>query len=106
MDNMKQVSDKQARKNREIAKIKQRLLNETGGICRICGGYGNDTAHLLPKSRYPEYYLEPRNLVILCRNCHFLYDNDICFRKQQKSLIRQTNEFALECDINHYFRLS
>lgn len=102
---MKQISSKQAAKNRQIAKIKQSLIEETGGVCRICGGYGNDTAHLLPKSCYPEYYLEPRNLVILCRNCHNLYDNDLLFRKRQKSLISQACEFAFEHDIHHYFKL-
>lgn len=101
---MKKVSDKQRKQNAIIAKIKQQIINETGSVCRICGNYGNDLAHLLPKGgMYCQYKLEPRNMVILCRKHHDLYDSDISFRKQQESLIAQCREFALEFEINCYF---
>lgn len=102
---MKTISDKQRKKNQAIAKIKAKLIEETGNVCRICGGYGNDTMHLMPKSMFPEYYLEPRNLIIGCRSCHNSFDNVISFRRAQTSLISQCREFAFENQINHYFKL-
>ena len=102
---MKQISDKQRKKNQIITKIKAELIEETGNVCRICGNYGNDTMHLMPKSMFPEYYLEPRNLVLGCRGCHNSYDDIITFRQQQTDLISQCREFAFENQINHYFKL-
>jgi tRNA(Leu) C34 or U34 (ribose-2'-O)-methylase TrmL len=102
---MKKVSDKQRKQNAIITKVKQQIINETGNVCRICGNYGNDLAHLLPKGgMYCQYKLEPRNMVILCRKHHDLYDNDISFRKQQTSLISQCREFALDFEISNYFQ--
>ena len=102
---MKQISDKQRKKNQIIAKIKNSLIEENGNACRICDGYGFHAAHLMCKAEFPQYYLEPRNIVILCPNCHFLYDNNIKFRQYQTNLISQCREFALEYDVNHYFNL-
>lgn len=103
---MKQISDKQRKKNQIIAKIKAELIEETGNVCRICGNYGNDAAHLLPKGGlYCQHEIETRNIVILCRCCHNLYDNDTLFRKEQTSLISQCREFAFEHEVNNYFKL-
>lgn len=63
---MKQISTKQAQRNREIAKIKENLPS----YCVICGKPAVDAAHLVPKSMYPEHYTNPLNIVGLCRECH------------------------------------
>lgn len=42
---MKQISTKQAQRNREIAKIKENLPS----YCVICGKPAVDAAHLVPK---------------------------------------------------------
>lgn len=102
---MRQISKRQQSKNLTLSKIKKSLIDESGYVCRICGNYGNDLMHLLPKSIFPEYYTESRNLIIGCRSCHDLFDNDLSFRKQQTSLISQCREYALECDVNRYFDL-
>jgi len=98
---MKQISNKQAQRNRAVAKIKSELPL----FCAICGRRATgDGAHLLPKSVWPEHYTEPRNLVRLCRECHRRYDNDIGFRKQQVKLIRQVQSFD-KLAANRYFKL-
>lgn len=98
---MKQISKKQAQKNRAVAKIK----SELPFFCAICGKRATgDGAHLLPKSLWPEHYTEPKNLVRLCRKCHRRYDYDIEFRKQQVKLIRQVQSFD-ELAANRYFKL-
>ena len=102
---MKQISDKQKRKNQIIAKIKRDLIDHTDYCCRICDGHGNQAAHLLPKSEFPQYYTEPRNIVILCHSCHYKYDNDILFRREQESLKSQILEFAFEYEVHKYFDL-
>ena len=97
---MKQVSKKQAQRNRVVAKIKSMLPP----VCIICGRHGTDAAHLLPKSVWPEHYTEPLNIVCLCRECHNKYDNDLQFRKKQTKLIHQVQSFA-ELAANRYFNL-
>ena len=86
---MKQVSSKQAQRNREVAKIKQSL----SPFCVICGKPAVDAAHL-----------NPQNIVGLCRECHNRYDNNLAFRQRQKRLIERVKSFD-ECAANRYFRL-
>ena len=97
---MKQVSSKQAQRNREVAKIKQSL----SPFCVICGKPAVDAAHLVPKSMYPEHYTNPQNIVGLCRECHNRYDNNLAFRQRQKRLIERVKSFD-ECAANRYFHL-
>ena len=97
---MKQISTKQAHRNREIARIKENLPS----YCAICGKLAVDAAHVVPKSMYPEYYTNPLNIVGLCRECHNKYDNDLAFRRKQKRLIERVKSFD-ECAANRYFRL-
>ena len=86
---MRTISITQAKKNREVAKIKSSLEKK----CVICGRYGIDAAHLLPKSTFPEHYTNPLNIVIMCRDCHNLYDNDISYRQQQTELYNRVLSF-------------
>lgn len=80
---MKKVSKQQAKKNREIAKIKKSL----SPYCCICGAYATDPAHLLPRSMFPEYYTETWNIVPMCRKHHDRYDGDRNFRRSCTKLV-------------------
>ena len=102
---MRNVSKKQAVKNRTLAKIKSELIETSGNVCVITGNYGDDLMHLLPKSIYPEYYLEPRNLVIGSRDAHNEFDNSINFRRLQTALYEQVKEFD-ELAANRYFGMN
>ena len=97
---MKKISKKQSKKNIEINKIKSTLSKK----CFICGKESNtDAAHILPKSIFPEYYTHPLNIIMLCRTCHNLFDNDVEFRKKQTKLYEQ----AIKIDqlaARRYFR--
>lgn len=97
---MKRLSNKQAAKNRRVAEIKSALPT----VCSICGRYGNDAAHLLPKSIFPEHYTNPENIVILCRECHNRYDNDLEFRRMQVNLFKRICSFD-ESGAIRYFRI-
>lgn len=97
---MRKVSIKLAAKNREVAKIKSKLEKR----CVICGTIGNDGAHLLNKGSYPEHYTQPLNIVIMCRNCHDKYDNDLNFRQQQVKLYNQICLFDNKAAAK-YFRI-
>lgn len=85
---MKKVSYKQARINAELAKIKKKLPK----VCAICGRYGDDLSHMLPRSLYPEYQTDPRNLQILCRECHRRFDDDRDFRRKQTKIVEQAKQ--------------
>jgi len=97
---MKKISKKQSKKNIEINKIKSTLSKK----CFICGKETNtDAAHILPKSIFPEYYINPLNIIMLCRTCHNIFDNDTKFRNKQTKIYEQ----ALKIDqlaASRYFR--
>ena len=97
---MRQVSNKQAQRNREVAKRKRSL----SPFCARGGKPAVDASHLIPKSMYPEHYTNPQNIVGLCRKCHNRYDNNLAFRQRQKRLIERVKSFA-ECAANRYFHL-
>lgn len=97
---MRQVSKKQASINRELARIKSTLDKR----CVICGSVGNDLSHIFPRSTYPEYQTDPRNLQILCRECHRKFDDDRSFRRQQTKIIEKAREID-ECATNRHFGL-
>lgn len=97
---MKKVSKEQAKKNREMAKIKKGL----SPYCVICGKAAIDPGHLLPRSTFPEYYTLPENIVPFCRSCHEQYDDDLSFRKKQVALILKVQSFD-ELAANRYFNL-
>lgn len=97
---MKKVSDKQAKKNRELKAIKKALDME----CFICKRYGSDFAHILPKSIFPEHYTNPKNLVVLCRKCHNKFDNNLSFRQKQTKLFNRASEFD-KLGAIRYFKL-
>lgn len=98
---IKKVSAKQEEKNKELARIKKTLPK----ICIICGGYGNQLAHLLPKSCYPQYYIFPENLVIMDGECHDKYDNNIEFRKRRTRLYNRVASFDKQ-SANKYFQFN
>lgn len=95
---MKRTSRKQARINAELVKIKSSLPK----MCVICGRVGNDLSHILPRSLYPEYQTDTRNLQILCRECHRRFDDDREFRRSQRKIVEQAREID-ECAANRYF---
>ena len=97
---LKPVSKKQAKINREIAKINRSL----SPYCCICGTHAVDPAHLLPKSIFPQYYTEPWNIVPMCREHHDLYDGNRDYRRSRTELV----EIVLQHDVeaaNLYFGL-
>lgn len=95
---MKQISSKQQAKNKILVRIKSEMQKE----CFICGKYGDDLAHVLPKSLYPEYYTKVENLIILCRYCHNLYDNEISFRIKQEKIFDKAKEINLMAAIKYF----
>lgn len=97
---MRKVSNKQAKLNREMNKIKRDL----SPYCRLCGRPAVDPAHLLPRSLYPEYYTKEWNVVPMCRDHHNLYDGNRDFLRsctELVNIVRQHDELAA----NRYFGL-
>lgn len=95
---MKQISAKQQQRNKELQKIKNNLEKK----CFSRGRPANDLAHILPKSLYPEYYTEKRNLIILCRECHNQFDNNIEFRQQKIELYNIAKQINRQAAIKYF----
>jgi len=91
---MRQVSKKQAKKNSILARMKRNLPKR----CHFCGMTGNDYAHSIPKSIFPEYYCEEWNLIIACRWCHNEYDGSREFRSKQTDLYERALKNVKEED--------
>jgi len=98
---IKKISKKQAKKNRDIAKIKAEL--NIVCACKGCNNPSFDPAHLLPRSTFPEYYSEVWNIVGMCRRCHTKYDDDKTFRQGQKHLYEIVKANAGEQKAYRYF---
>lgn len=97
---IKKESERHKERKKEVAKIKSTLEKK----CAICGLYGNDAAHLLPKSLFEQHYTDKRNIVIMCRKHHNLYDNSLEYRQKQTELFKRACEIN-EKDAHKYFRL-
>ena len=97
---MRQISQKQRRINSELAQLKRKM----GTRCEICGREGHDLSHILPRSLYPEYQTDPRNLQILCRECHRRFDDDREFRRRQTSIVERAKMID-ELATNRHFGL-
>lgn len=96
---MKQISNKQQQKNRELAQLKAELPK----LCKICGLPANDLAHVFPRSTHPQYITEPLNVMILCREHHVRFDDDFRFRHEQWEIIDQARLFATKEEIYRHF---
>ena len=94
---MKIISKKQQQKNNILAKIKSNLEKK----CFLCGKPANDLAHILPKSLFPAYYTNKRNLIILCRECH-KFDNNIEFRQQKIELYNIAKQINKQAAIRYF----
>lgn len=63
----------------ESRKVYNKLrASAPGGICPLCGIRGVSTLdHYLPKSRFPQHSVNPRNLIPACRDCNTGKTNSI-----------------------------
>ena len=82
---MNSKSTKQRAKDKAIGKIRETREK----TCVLCGRPASEMCHLLPKSLWMEHYTNPDNLVIMCRSCHTLHDDNIEFRSTQEKLFKQ-----------------
>ena len=100
---MKQVSAKQARRNAELSRIKAEKPN-TCIFCQLPCMQTDALCHLLPKSVYPQYYTEPKNLWKGHFACHERYDNGTKeYLATLKHIVALVLRFANECEIHRYF---
>lgn len=59
------------KKANERKKLKDRLINERGRKCEICGYVGGvQMHHILPYSKFPQLVGNPDNIKLVCMKCH------------------------------------
>ena len=58
--------------NKPARKIYDALLNAAKEKCPFCGGIGTprNLDHFLPKAHFPQFSVQPHNLVPACRDCN------------------------------------
>jgi|TARA_R110002050_G_scaffold90883_1_gene191121 hypothetical protein len=114
---MKKVSTKQAKENRELRKVYERMAEERGHYCTGCGRSGDvalSHSHIIPRSRRKDLVLDPRNITYHCldgggggdrKGCHQLWEGGIT--SKSKLLDYHANlEYILEVDAEYYFILT
>ena len=95
---LRKISKKQSRINRELDKVRHNL----SPYCIICGRPATDLSHLLPRSLYAEYYTEEWNIVPMCREHHFQFDNNVSFRQNCISLYNRVKEHDERAAHKHF----
>ncbi len=66
--------------------LKKDHLRKQGDRCGYCrnyvepDGYYEPLEHILPKSRYPQWMLEPKNLIVTCNTCNNLKGDENTLR--------------------------
>jgi 5-methylcytosine-specific restriction endonuclease McrA len=72
---IKQVSKKQAAINAEKSRIKQRM-QAACNVCFTCESAKGETLSHIITAKNKAFELLPLNLVLLCMDCHYLYEHD------------------------------
>lgn len=70
---MKKISSKRAKATDIPMKIKKKVYERDKGLCIICGKIGAPNSHYIKRSHGGLGI--PENIVTMCRDCHFNYDN-------------------------------
>ncbi|MBD8524348.1 HNH endonuclease [Pseudomarimonas arenosa] len=76
-------------KDKPARKIYTDLLVAAREICPFCGGIGRprNLDHFLPKSRFPQFSVFPKNLVPSCRDCNMEGKSEEFSTTQERQLI-------------------
>lgn len=56
-------------------RVRKLIYKKYSGWCFLCGGYGEEIHHIIPRSEDESLIDEPSNLVLLCKSCHYLVTN-------------------------------
>jgi len=64
-------------------------------ICEVCEAKAVDIAHIIPRSKFGSRRKEEqdniKNLMALCRNCHYAYDFENKWTKEEMQEIHDRN---------------
>ena len=114
---MRKVSSKQAKENKQLAKVYKQIAEERGHYCTGCGrsDVPLSHSHIIPRSRRKDLVLDPRNITYHCldggggqesrKGCHQLWEGSIA--SKGKLLDYHANlEYILEVDAEYYFILT
>lgn len=87
-------------KSPEWKAFKEKCINDAGGKCSWCGSTeALAPHHMLEYSYKTEWdYLDPRNVVVLCKRCHFaVHHGKILCPKCRKNYMRYENNCCYSC---------
>lgn len=97
---IKKVSEKQAKNNSELSKVKKTMPQK----CFYSGCSCKDLQlmHILNKGSYPEFKMIKENFTLGCQEHHNLFDDDVQFRQTQMHLYYQIKPFAKRKADNYF----
>ena len=55
--------------------VRKQIYSKFNERCFLCGGYGEEIHHIIPRSEDKRLINDPSNLVLLCHSCHYLVTN-------------------------------
>lgn len=75
--------------------LRDAVYRRSAGRCIVCGAVAQQVHHVLAKARWPQFYLEARNLVGVCPDCHAAHEN-ASRRIRMSELAAEVAAFARE----------
>lgn len=71
----KKKKDKRTQLKRDLDKLVQEIFIKKYPYCLVCGGKTSEMHHFIPKSRSLFLRYKSKNLIPLCKSCHFKHHN-------------------------------
>jgi len=109
---MRQVSSKQVKINRKLAKVYKEIAEEREHYCTGCNRYDLplSNSHIIPRSRRPDLVLDKRNITYHClsingrKGCHELWEGGVS-DKQKLLDYGMSMEIIYVLDKSYYYLL-
>jgi uncharacterized protein (TIGR02646 family) len=78
--------------------IRNHYRNEQNGLCAYCrnpisihDALNCHVEHIAPKSKYPEFIFEPKNLCVICSDCNAIKRNQEVMRNEPDTIANGSN---------------
>ena len=93
---IKRVSEKQRKRLAELEKVNRLIWKRDGGKCISCQStdivgepFRTGSHHVFSRNAYPQFYLDPRFLCLLCRREHGDEANTVKERKRLLKILQE-----------------
>lgn len=100
-DNRKSMYRKRPKYFSDYQNVCKEIIKTREYECRGCGATNVplDFSHTVARSQYPQLITEPDNIELMCRNCHYVWENG---NIEEKAQLRNFRDMAKYMRFNAY----